>query len=66
MFFFFEKKIAIYSSLGLHRGVQATGEAFSPQNITSTTSKLEIYYFDNCFLFFWPIFALLDPDPDCE
>jgi hypothetical protein len=41
--------------------VQATGEAFSPQNRTYSTSKNEIY-----FLCLWVIFALLGPDPVCE
>ncbi len=40
---------------------QATGEAFSPQKRTSSTSKDE-----NSLLFsiFFGHFALLDPDPD--
>jgi hypothetical protein len=37
---------------------QATGEAFSPQKRTSSTSKLE---FSSLF---WVILALLNPDPD--
>jgi hypothetical protein len=40
------------------KDVQATGEAFSPQKRTSSTSK-PIF-----FLFLWVIFALLDPDPE--
>jgi hypothetical protein len=39
--------------------VQATGEAFSTQKRTSSTSKNVIYYI---FL----IFALLDPNQDCQ
>jgi hypothetical protein len=35
--FIFLIKIAIYLSLGLHKGAQATGEAFSPQKATSST-----------------------------
>jgi hypothetical protein len=54
---FFSFKNCNLLILGLHKGVQATGEAFSPQKRTSSTSKDEIY----CFLFFWVIFALLDP-----
>ncbi len=36
-------KIIKYSPLGLHKGRQATGEAFSPQKRTYSTSKDEIY-----------------------
>jgi hypothetical protein len=43
------------------KDVQAAGEAFSPQKRTFGRSKDEIV---NCFIFFWAIFALLDPD--CE
>jgi hypothetical protein len=39
---------------------QATGEAFSPQQTTSSTSKHENSVL---FLFLWVVFALLDPDP---
>ncbi len=42
--------------------VQATGEAFGPQNRTSCTSKK----FINFFLCLRSSFALLVPDPDCE
>jgi hypothetical protein len=66
IFFFFLSKTTIYLSLGLHKGrpsykrslhlsktdAQATGEAFSPQKITSSTSKHEISYF---FLLLWVI-----------
>jgi hypothetical protein len=38
----FGSKSAIYLSLGLHKGLQVTGEAFSPQKKTSNTSKHEI------------------------
>ncbi len=41
--------------------VQATGEDFSPQKRTSSTSKMKFIYF---FLCLWVIFALLDPDTD--
>ncbi len=37
---------------------QATGKHFSPEKRTSSISKNEIYE--------WVLFALLDPDPDCE
>jgi hypothetical protein len=39
------------------KDVQATGEVFTPQKKTSSTSKLE---FSSLF---WVILALLDPDP---
>jgi hypothetical protein len=42
------------------KDVQATGEAFSSQKRTSSTYLLTFV------LFLWVIFALLDPDPDCE
>jgi hypothetical protein len=43
------------------KALQATGEVFNPQKRTSSAIKVK---FINCFLFFWVIFALLDPDPD--
>ncbi len=43
------------------KDVQATGEAFSSQKRTSSTSENEI---SQHFIFLWVIFALLDPDPD--
>jgi len=62
--YIFWSKFAIGLSLSLHKGltVQATGEAFSPKKRTSS-AKNAIYKF---FLYLWFIFALLDPDPDCE
>jgi len=39
---FYSSKIAIYSFLGLQKDIQPTGEAFSPQKRTSSTSKNEI------------------------
>ncbi len=36
-------KIAIYLSRGLHKRLQAAGEAFSPQKIPPNTSKHEIF-----------------------
>jgi hypothetical protein len=54
--FIFSLKIAIYLSLGLHKDVQATGEVFTPQKRTSTTSKHE---FSSLL---WVILAFLDPD----
>jgi hypothetical protein len=54
---FFDQKIEIYLSLSLHKGLQATGEDFSPQKRTSSTSKHEIYelfsIFCKSFLPFW-------------
>ncbi len=43
------------------KDAQATGETFSPQKRTSSTSKMKILSF---FQFFGVILALLDPDPD--
>ncbi len=44
--------------------VQATGEAFSPkrENIQHFKKRNLLIF----FMFLWVIFALLDPDPDCE
>jgi hypothetical protein len=58
---FLDKKLQFNYSLAFIKDVQVTGEAFSPQNRTSRTSKDDIC---QLFLFFWVIFALLDPD--CE
>ncbi len=41
----FWSKIAIYLSLGLHKAVQATGEALSPQKRTYRTSKMKFINF---------------------
>ncbi len=49
----------IFSSLGLTKDVQATGEAFSPQNRTFSTSKHE-----NFTIFSGIIFALPETVPD--
>jgi hypothetical protein len=54
----YESRIRIQASI---KDAQAIGEAFSPQKRTSSTSKHKTSVF---FLFFWVIFALLDPDPD--
>jgi hypothetical protein len=50
--------MAIYLSLGLHKG--RLGEAFSPQRDHPALQNMKIQYF---LLFLWVIFALLDPDP---
>ena len=58
------KKIAIYLSIGLHKRVQATGEAFSPQKRTSNTSKREISEFFSIFVgHFCPAGSWFNPDP---
>jgi hypothetical protein len=60
-FNFFDQKLPftyLYASL---KDAQATGEAFSPQKRTSSTSKHENSVL---FLFLWVIFALMDPDAD--
>jgi hypothetical protein len=55
-----DSRVLVTKSLGLRTVAQATGETFSPQKRTSSTSKHE-----NSLLFsiFVVIFALLDPDP---
>ncbi len=53
-FLLFWLKIANYLSLGLKKDVKATGEAFSPQRRTSSTSKNEII---NFFSFLWVLFC---------
>jgi hypothetical protein len=61
---FFYKKITIYLSLGLHKRTSRIQE--EPLALKREHSALQKMKFINCFLFFWVIFALLDPDPDCE
>jgi hypothetical protein len=58
---FFLSKISILLSQGLHKDVQATGEAFSTQKRTSNTSKHDTDSLSSLFL--WIIFVHLDPDP---
>jgi hypothetical protein len=60
---FLVKIILIYLTPGLHKDVQATGEAFNPQTRTLTNLNIKFYIF---FLFLFVIFSLLDPDPDPE
>jgi hypothetical protein len=58
----FLPKIAIYLFFGLHKYVQATGEAFSTQKRKCSTSEHEISsLLSSCWGSF---FALLYPDPD--
>ncbi len=56
-FIIFLSKIAIYLSLGLHKGRPSYRSRLQHSKRTSGTSKHEF------FLFLWIIFALLDPDP---
>ncbi len=37
-----------------------------PSALKKEHPALKKIKFINCFLFFWAIFAILDPDPDCE
>jgi hypothetical protein len=61
-FYFLDQKLQFTFPLASIKDSQATGEAFSPQKRTSSTSKeKKILSF---FQFFGVIFALLDPDPD--
>jgi hypothetical protein len=52
-YIFFGSKLAIYLSLCLHTGrvAQATGEAFSHQKRTSSTSKHENYILFSIFVY---------------
>jgi hypothetical protein len=42
---FFDQKLQIYLSIGLHKGLQATEEAFGPHKRTNSISKHEISHF---------------------
>ncbi len=53
-FFFFRSKIAIYLPLGLDKGRPSYRRNLQP------SQKIK---FISCNLFFWALFALLDPDP---
>ncbi len=55
---YFWSKIPIHLSPGLHKGLQGTVEAISPQKRTSREHQ------NLKFLFLWLIFALLGPDPN--
>jgi hypothetical protein len=57
---FLNKKLPIIYPYAFVKDVQATGEAFSPQNSTSSTPTMKFLHF---FLFSWVTFALLDPNP---
>ncbi len=57
----FDQKLQFSYHQASIKNVQATGEAFSPQQRTSSIPKLEI---SSLFSIFWVIFALLNPDPD--
>jgi hypothetical protein len=60
--YIFLSKIAIYLSLGLHKGRPSYEEAFSPHTVEEhpALQKMKFIYF---FQFFWVILVLLDPDP---
>jgi hypothetical protein len=60
LIFSFDQKLQFTYPLATIKDVQATGEAFSPQKRTSSTSKHKIY---QLFLFLWVTFAHLDQDP---
>jgi hypothetical protein len=60
MWYFFEKKVAIYLSLGLHKGRTIYRRSLQPQKEQPALQNMKILYF---FLHLWVIFALLDPDP---
>ncbi len=52
--------VAVYLSLGLHKGRLSYSRSLIPQKRTSGTSKVEFSYF------LWVILVLLDPDPDIQ
>jgi hypothetical protein len=58
-YFFVQKLQFTYTETSI-KDVQATGEAFSPQKRTFSTSK---HKFLDFFQFLWVTFAILDPDP---
>jgi hypothetical protein len=62
--FFFWSKIAIYLSLGLHKGRPSYRRSLQPSKENIQHIKRWNLLFNNCFLFLCAIFALLDPDPD--
>jgi hypothetical protein len=53
--FFFKTTIAVYLSLGLHKRRPSYRRSLQPP-------KENIQHFIYCFLFYWVIFTLLDPD----
>ncbi len=55
-------KIAIYLSLGLHKGRPRYRRSLQPSK--ENIQYLKTWKFWTFFLFLWVIFALLDPDPD--
>ncbi len=59
----FKREISLFDQKLQLNYVQATGEAFSSQKRTSSTSKMK---FINFLLCLWVIFVLPDPDSDCE
>ncbi len=60
-FNFYFSKIAIYLSLGLHKGRPSYRKSLQPSREHPILKNMKILDF---FLFLWVIFALLDPDPD--
>ncbi len=67
-FHFFGYKTTSYLSLGLHKGLQDTKEAFSSQKRTSSTSNHEIseffFYFCGSFLPSWIRIWIRIPNTD--
>jgi hypothetical protein len=57
--------IPIYLSLGLLKNVQATIHE-NPSALKREHQALKKMKIITFYLFLWAIFALLDPDPDCE
>jgi hypothetical protein len=63
LIFIFWTKIAIYLSLGLHKGRQNYRRSLQPSKENIQHLKTQKFCF---FLFLGVIFALLDPDPQSE
>ncbi len=61
IFFFLFLIIKCYF-LGLYEG-SSYRRSIRPQKEHPALAKIK---FINCFLFFWAIFAILDPDPDTQ
>ncbi len=60
--YFFSSKIAIYLSLGLHKGRPSHRRSLQPSK--ENIPLFKTWNFLNFFQFLWVIFAFLDPDPD--
>ncbi len=64
LFLFSWSKIAIYLSLGLHKGRPSSRKSLQPSK--ENIQHFKSWKFCTFLYFFWVIFALLDPDPQFE